>query len=114
MKTVYLKGSEEETSGKTSSILDTSTLAFTLWGSQKEKRERKGQKNLFEEIMTESFPNLEKEQISTSKKHRIPNKMNPKTFIPIYALIKMTKVKDKERILKAAREKHKPHTRDPS
>lgn len=40
--------------------------------------------------------------------------MNPKTFIPIYALIKITKVKDKERIFKAAREKDKSHTRDPS
>lgn len=64
--------------------------------------------------MTENFPNLEKEQISTSMKHRIPNQMNPKTFIPIYALIKITKVKDKERIFKAAREKDKSHTRDPS
>ena len=65
--------------------------------------------------MTENFPNLDKEQkISRSKKHRISNKMNPKGFILIYALIKMTKVKDKERIIKAAWEKHKSHTRDPS
>ena len=64
--------------------------------------------------MTENFPNLKKEQICTSKKQRIPNQMNPKTFIPIYVLIKITKVKDKERIFKAAREKHKSHTRGPS
>ena len=34
---------------------------FSLYKSQKENRVRKGQKNLFEEIMDTNFPNLGKE-----------------------------------------------------
>ena len=34
---------------------------------------------------------------------RVPNKINPKTSKPRYKVIKMAKIKDKERILKAAR-----------
>ena len=36
---------------------------------------------------------------------RIPNKMDAKRHIPRHIIIKTPKVKDKERILKAAREK---------
>ena len=36
---------------------------------------------------------------------RVPYKMNPKRNTPRYTVINMTKIKDKERILKAAREK---------
>ena len=36
---------------------------------------------------------------------RVPNKMNPKRPTPRRIKIKVPKVKDKERILKAAREK---------
>ena len=36
------------------------TPTFTLYGSQKEKRERKWQKNFFNEIIPENFPILEK------------------------------------------------------
>ena len=36
---------------------------------------------------------------------RVPNKMDTKRPTPKYIIIKMSKVKDKERILKAARKK---------
>ena len=36
---------------------------------------------------------------------RVPDKMNEKTPTPRHIIIKMPKFKDKERILKAAREK---------
>ena len=36
---------------------------------------------------------------------RVPKKLNPKRATPRHIIIKMPKVKDKERILKAAREK---------
>ena len=54
--------------------------------------------------MAENFPNLVK-KINKSRKHRVPNKLNPKRPTPRHITIKMQKVKDKERILKAAREK---------
>ena len=40
-----------------------------------------------------------------SRKHGVPNKMNPKRPAPRHAIIIMPKVKDKDRILKATRKK---------
>ena len=79
-------------------------LTLTLWGSQ-EKRERKGQ-NLFEEIMAKNFPNLGKEtDIQVQEAQRTPNKMNLKRSTPRYIILKMSKIEDNTRTLKAAREK---------
>ena len=56
--------------------------------------------------MMENFPNLVKEiDIQVQEVQRIPNKLDPKRTTPRHIIIKMPKVKDKERILKAAREK---------
>jgi len=38
---------------------------------------------------------------------RVPNRMNPRQNTPRHILIKLTKIKHKEQILKAAREKKK-------
>ena len=53
--------------------------------------------------MKENFPNL----VKGIDMHiqRVPNKMNPKRFTPRHIIFKMAKVKVKERILKASREK---------
>ena len=49
--------------------------------------------------MTENFPNLAKEiDISVQEVQRVPNKMSPKWPTPRHIIIKMPKVKDKERI----------------
>ena len=70
-----------------------------------EKKQEIG--NLFEKIMTENFPNLVKEiGIQVQEAQRVSNKVNPKKPTPKHIIIKMTKVKYKERILKATREKH--------
>ena len=62
--------------------------------------------NLFEKIMTANFPNLMKEiDIQVQEAQRIQNNMNPKRPTPRHIVIKLPKFKDKERILKAAREK---------
>ena len=62
--------------------------------------------NLFEEIMTENFPNLVKERdAKVQETQRVPNKLDSKRPALRYLIIKMTRLKDKERILKAAREK---------
>ena len=56
--------------------------------------------------MKENFPNLVKEiDIEVQKAQRVPNKMDGKRPTPRYIIIKMPNVKNKERILKAAREK---------
>ena len=55
--------------------------------------------------MTENFPNLVKEiDTQVQEAQKIPNKLDPKKNTPRHIIIKMLKVKDKERILKATRE----------
>ena len=64
--------------------------------------------NLFEKIMKENLPNLAKE-IDTQVKEaqRVPNNLDPKSTTIIHIISKMPKVKDKERILREAREKQR-------
>ena len=63
--------------------------------------------NLFENIMKENFPNLAKEIDfqEVQEAQRVPKKLNPKRNTPRHIIIKLPKIKDKERILKAARGK---------
>ena len=64
--------------------------------------------NLFKKIIKENFPNLVKKiDIQVQEARKVPNKMNSKRTMPRHIIIKMPKVKDKERILKAAREKQR-------
>ena len=70
-------------------------------GEEKEK----GVEITFEEIMAENFPNLNDTDIKKQEAQRAPNKLNPNRPTPRHIIIKTAKVKDKERILKAAREK---------
>lgn len=47
--------------------------------------------NLFEEIMTEHFPNLMKEKVTqVQEAQRVPIKMNPKKPTPRHIVIKMS------------------------
>ena len=68
-------------------------------------RKRKGIENILEEIMSENFPNLKETDIKIQEAHRAPNKLNPNRPTPRHIIIKLAKVKDKERILKEAIEK---------
>ena len=43
--------------------------------------------------------------VQVQEAQRVPNKLDPKRNTPRHIIIKMPKVKDKERILKEAREK---------
>ena len=70
-------------------------------GGEKEQ----GIETLFEKMMTESFPNLEREKaLQVQEAQRVLIKMNPKRTTPRHIIIKMPNFKDKDRILKAARE----------
>ena len=62
---------------------------------------------LFENIMKENFPNLAKEIDfqEVQEAQRVPKKLYPRKHTPRYIIITLSKIKDKERILKAAREK---------
>ena len=81
-----------------------------IWiiGVPEGEEEKQETENLFEKIMKENFPNLAKEiDIQVQEAQRVPNKLDPKRTTPRHIIIKMPKVKDKERILKAAREKQR-------
>ena len=70
-----------------------------------EEREQ-GIENLFEKIMTENFPNLVKEKdTEVQGAQRVPDKLDPESPTLRHIIIKMTRLKHKERILKATREK---------
>ena len=59
-----------------------------------------GIENLFEEIMTENFPNLVKKKKHNSRTSGVPNNLVPKRPCPPrQTIIKMKRYKDKERIL---------------
>ena len=55
--------------------------------------------------MTENFPNLQRTDTKIQEAQRAPNMLNQNRPTPRYIIIRMAKVKEKERILKAAREK---------
>ena len=71
--------------------------------------EKEGQEieNLLEKIMKENFLNLAKkgdfEEVQETQ--RVPNKLDPRKHTPRHIIITLPKIKDKERILKAARGK---------
>ena len=61
---------------------------------------------LFDKIMKENFPNLVKEiDMQVQEAQRVLNNMDAKRPTPRHIIIKMPKVKDKERTLKSEREK---------
>ena len=71
-----------------------------------EGEEEQGIENLFEKVMMENFPNLRREKVTQIQEtQRVPNKRNLKRPTARHIIIKMTKFQDKERILKAAKEK---------
>ena len=63
--------------------------------------------NLFENIMKENFPNLAKEIDfqEVQKAQRVPKNLEPRRNTPRHIIITLPKMKQKERILEAAREK---------
>ena len=70
-----------------------------------EERE-KGPKKISEEIIVENFPNMgNKMAIQVQQAQRVPGRLNPRRNMPRYAVIKLTKIKGKEKLLKATREK---------
>ena len=67
---------------------------------------KKGYEKIFEEIIVENFPNLGKEIVNqVQEAHRFQYRIKPKRNMPRHILIKLTKTKHKERILKAGRKK---------
>ena len=64
--------------------------------------------NLFEQIMKETFPHLAKEIDfqEVQEAQRVPKKLDPRRNTPRHVIITLPKIKQKDRILEAAREKN--------
>ena len=70
-----------------------------------EERE-KGPEKIYEEIIVENFPNMGKEiDTQVQKARRVSGRINLRRNTPRHIVIKLTKIKDKEKLFKATREK---------
>ena len=85
-----------------------------LWGNIKhtnihiigvpegEERE-KGTEKIFQEIIVKNFPHMGKEPlIQIQEAQQVPYKINPRRNTPRHILIKLTKIKDKEKNLESS------------
>ena len=71
-----------------------------------QEEEKKGYEKIFGEFIVKNFPNMEKKIVNQVQEgQRVPCWINPRRNMPRHILIKLTKIKHKERILKATREK---------
>ena len=72
-------------------------------GVPEEEEEKKEYEEVFEEIIAENFPNMEKEIVNqVPEAQRIKHRINSRRNMSRHILIKLTKTKHKERILKVA------------
>ena len=75
-------------------------------GVPDEEEKKKGHEKILEEIIVENFPKMGKEIVTqVQETQRVPNRINQGQNTPRNILTKLTKIKHKEQILKAAREK---------
>ena len=84
---------------------------ISIIGITEEERE-KGPEKIFEEIIAEDFLNMGKEIVNqVQEAQRVPGGINPRRNTPRHIVIKLTKSKDRDKILKATRGKRQ-HTRE--
>ena len=76
-------------------------------GVPEKEEEEQETENLFEKIMKENFSSLAKEIDfqEVQEAQRVPKKLYPRKHTPRHIIITLPKIKEKERILKAAKEK---------
>jgi hypothetical protein len=71
-----------------------------------EKLQAKGMRNIFNKIITENFPNLDKTMpIQVQEASRTPNKPDQNRTTPRHIIIKTTSTETRERLLNTVREK---------
>ena len=70
-----------------------------IWiiGVPEEEEKKKEYEKIFEEIIVENFPNMEKEMVNqVQEAQRVPYRINPGRNTPRCKLIKLTKTKHKK------------------
>ena len=72
------------------------------------RREREGPEKIFEETVDKNFPKMGKEIVTQVQEvQRVSYSINPRRSTLRHMLIKLTKIKYKEKILETGREKQK-------
>ena len=85
-------------------------------GVPEEEEKKKEYEKIFEVILVENFPNMEKEIVNqVQEAQRVPYRINQRRNMPRHILIKQTKTKHKENIKNSKGEatsniQGKPHT----
>ena len=70
------------------------------------RRKKKGTEKIFEKIRVENFPNMRKEIINQVQEvQRVPYRINPRRNMPRHKLIKLSKIKYKEKDIKSSKGK---------
>ena len=80
--------------------------SIRIIGVPEEEEKKKVTEKIFEEIIIENIPNMGKEIANqVQEAQRVLYRINPRRNMPGHILIKLSKIKYKEKILKAEREK---------
>ena len=106
---IQLKQNEETRIQKSEERLRNSGTTLNIPTSKSQEPEEKQEiENLSENIMN-NFPNLAKEIDfqEVQEAQRVPKKLDPRKHTPRHIIITLPNIKDKERILKAVREKER-------
>ena len=83
-------------------------INIRITGVPEEEEKKKGTEKIFQEIIVENFLNMGKEIVNqVQEAQRVPYRIHPKRNTPRHILIKLSKIKYKEKILKAAKENNK-------
>jgi hypothetical protein len=79
-------------------------------GVEGEEVQATGIHNIFNKIITENFPNLEKVMpIQVQEASRTPNRLDQNRTTPRHIITRTTSTDNRERLLKAVREKKNPN-----
>jgi len=68
-------------------------------GVPEEEKQKKGYEKIFEEIIVENFPNMEKEMVNqVQEAQRVPYRINPRRNTPRHVLMKLKRLNTRKNI----------------
>ena len=105
MKKQVFRKNEESVSNLRDNFKHSNIWIIGVPGGEEEEQQIE---KLFEQIMKENFPNLAKEiDMQVQDTQRVSKKLNTRRNTSRHIIIKLPKIKEKERILKVARQKER-------
>ena len=86
--------------GSLRDLWDIKCKKICITGVPEGEEREKGPEKISEEIIVENFPNMGKEiATKVQEAHRVPYRINPRRNMPGHIVIKLAKIKDKEKLL---------------